>query len=66
MDLIARDGDYYAFVEVRTRRGQEFGTPEESITTAKKGPPWRAWRSAIFKSTPWKTRTGALIWSPSR
>jgi putative endonuclease len=36
MDIIARDGDYTVFVEVRTRRGQEFGTPEESITPAKK------------------------------
>jgi putative endonuclease len=36
MDIIARDGDYVAFVEVRTRRGQEFGTPEESVTPAKK------------------------------
>ena len=29
------DGDYLAFVEVRTRRGQAYGTPEESITPSK-------------------------------
>lgn len=36
IDIIARDGEYLVFVEVRTRKGSEFGTPEESITTAKK------------------------------
>jgi len=35
IDLIARDGDCLVFVEVRTRRKQDFGTPEESITAAK-------------------------------
>lgn len=36
IDIIARDKDYLVFVEVRTRRGSGFGTPEESITAAKK------------------------------
>jgi putative endonuclease len=36
IDIVARDGDAIVFVEVRTRRGQQFGTPEESITPAKK------------------------------
>lgn len=35
IDLVARDGDELVFVEVRTRRGAAFGTPEESITEAK-------------------------------
>ena len=35
IDLVARDGDDLAFVEVRTRRGQALGSPEESITLAK-------------------------------
>lgn len=35
IDLVARDGDDLAFVEVRTRRGQALGSPEESITGAK-------------------------------
>ncbi|MEA3459369.1 MAG: YraN family protein [Chloroflexota bacterium] len=35
MDIVAEDGDCLAFVEVRTRRGRELGTPEESITQAK-------------------------------
>ena len=35
MDLIARDGECLAFVEVRARRGRSCGTPEESITPPK-------------------------------
>ena len=35
MDIVAREGDCLAFVEVRTRRGRNYGTPEESVTRAK-------------------------------
>jgi putative endonuclease len=35
VDIVARDGETWVFVEVRTRRGRRFGTPEESITGAK-------------------------------
>ena len=35
IDIVARDGDAVVFVEVRTRRGGSFGTPEESITAGK-------------------------------
>jgi putative endonuclease len=35
LDLVARKGDQLVFVEVRTRRGAEAGTPEESVTAAK-------------------------------
>jgi putative endonuclease len=35
VDLVAQDGACLAFVEVRTRRGRAYGTPEESITAAK-------------------------------
>lgn len=37
MDLIAEDADGLAFVEVRMRRGQVMGTPEESLTPRKRG-----------------------------
>lgn len=35
-DLVARLGPQWVFVEVRTRRGSRFGTPEESITPRKR------------------------------
>jgi len=36
IDIIARQKDYLVFVEVRTKSNLDFGTPEESITPAKK------------------------------
>ena len=36
IDLVVRRGSLVAFVEVKTRRGQEFGTPFEAITGAKR------------------------------
>ncbi len=36
IDIIAQEGEQLVFVEVRTRRGLDFGTPEESITVSKK------------------------------
>jgi putative endonuclease len=36
IDIVARDGESVVFIEVRTKTGRGFGTPEESITTAKK------------------------------
>ena len=35
VDIVAKDGNQVVFVEVRTRSGGQFGTPEESITPAK-------------------------------
>jgi len=35
MDLVAEQRGVLVFVEVRTRRGSERGTPEESLTTRK-------------------------------
>jgi len=36
VDIVARDGDCLVFVEVRTKKSLEFGSPEESITPIKK------------------------------
>ena len=35
VDIVAQEGEELVFVEVRTRRGVEFGTPEEAVTAAK-------------------------------
>jgi putative endonuclease len=35
VDLVADDGGCLVFVEVRTRRGNLWGTPEQSVTRAK-------------------------------
>jgi len=35
VDIVAQEGDELVFVEVRTRRGAKYGTPEESVTAAK-------------------------------
>jgi len=36
IDIIARKGDVLVFVEVRSREDAGFGTPEESVTSAKR------------------------------
>jgi putative endonuclease len=36
VDIVARQSDVYHFFEVRTRRGREYGTPEESVTPTKR------------------------------
>ena len=36
IDIVARHKDSFVFIEVRTKKSQEFGSPEESITPAKK------------------------------
>jgi putative endonuclease len=35
VDLVAQKGDCLVFIEVRTRRGDAFGTPAESVTSQK-------------------------------
>ena len=35
IDVVTRRDEAWTFFEVRTRRGREFGTPEESLTPAK-------------------------------
>jgi len=37
IDIIAEHKDFLVFIEVRTKTSLEFGSPEESITLAKKG-----------------------------
>ena len=35
VDIVARHGDTFVFVEVKTRRGRAYGLPEEAITPTK-------------------------------
>jgi putative endonuclease len=35
IDIVARQGEYLVFIEVRTKTNRNFGSPEESITAAK-------------------------------
>ena len=58
IDIVAREAGELVFVEVRTRRSDTFGSPEESITSTKarrmaacahaylaeRGAPGRSWR----------------------
>ena len=36
VDIIAREGEFLVFVEVRTKNSRAFGSPEESVTKRKK------------------------------
>jgi putative endonuclease len=35
LDIVARDGDYLVFVEVKARQSGSFGDPEEAVTLQK-------------------------------
>ena len=37
IDIVAQDEECLVFVEVRTRKSSEFGTPEESLSRRKRG-----------------------------
>ncbi|MSQ27887.1 MAG: YraN family protein [Dehalococcoidia bacterium] len=37
LDIVAEEGEFLVFVEVRARRGRSFGSPEESIGPRKAG-----------------------------
>lgn len=58
LDIVARDGGTLVLVEVRTRRGEEYGSPEESLTDAKRarlaalGQAWLERQQRI--ETPWR------------
>jgi putative endonuclease len=44
IDIIARDSDDLVFVEVKTRRGNAYGLPEEAVT-------WRKQRTIVQVAT---------------
>jgi len=63
INIVAGDGDCLVFVEVRTKRSLEFGTPEESITPARCAG-WRRQPPATGRPTPTCRKSGALTSSP--
>lgn len=40
IDIICKDGDCYVFIEVKTRRGANFGAPVEAVTVRKQRQIW--------------------------
>ncbi len=55
IDLIAKKADEMVFVEVRTKRGEDFGTPEETINNKKLRKLWGNARAY----TAWKKWQGS-------
>lgn len=53
VDLVAEEGDCLVFVEVRTRRGDQWGTPEESVTKAKQAKLLRVAESYLDEHAAW-------------
>jgi putative endonuclease len=53
VDLVCRDGGVVCFVEVRTKRSEAMGTPEESIDRRKA-------RRVVAAATDWAVRHGGL------
>lgn len=64
IDIIARYQDYLVFIEVRTRRSLKFGSPEESITPAKKerliATAWHYQQSLDSPAPLWRIDTVAI------
>jgi len=48
IDIIARDGEVWAFVEVKARRSDAYGAPDEAITPAKRRKLLRAARAWLL------------------
>jgi putative endonuclease len=70
IDIVAADGDVFVFVEVKTRRGTLFGTPEESVTREKRR---RLQRTALAYlqahdrlDSPWRIDVIAIQGDPRR
>jgi putative endonuclease len=51
LDIVARDGDYLVFVEVKARQSGSFGEPEEAVTLQKQ-------HRLVIMATDYLTRSG--------
>ncbi len=69
IDLVTRCGETWVFVEVRTRRGRRFGTPEESITLRKRAHLIAAAQHYLqdhaLEGVPWRIDAVAVELSPA-
>lgn len=61
VDIVARRGPVWAFVEVRTRRGEGFGTPEESVTGRKRARIWAVAEQYMAEHNLWDTDGELLL-----
>jgi putative endonuclease len=68
VDIVAEHNDWLVFVEVRTRRGRELGTPEMSITTAKRDRLIRVAQGYLAENEPseldWRIDVVAVEFTP--
>jgi putative endonuclease len=59
IDVVARKGDVLVFVEVRSREDAGFGTPEESVTPAKR-------RRIVAAARRYLSKVPSSIWREAR
>ena len=57
IDIIARDGDYIVFVEVKARKDEKFGTPREAVNWHKQQTIVKCAKSWLFRNK----RTGVPV-----
>ncbi len=66
MDIVARDGEWLVFVEVRARRGSALGSPEESVTRRKQARLVRLAQQYLAECVwegPWRIDVLALLYA---
>ena len=51
LDIVAKDGEYFVFVEVKARQGDGFGAPEEAVNELKQ-------RKLVWMATDYLARHG--------
>jgi len=69
IDLVMQDGDIVVFIEVKTRTSDRFGTPEESVSAAKRKrllrAAWAFLQEREMIDTSWRIDVVAIEASPN-
>ncbi len=69
IDLVARDGETWVFVEVKARGGEDYGQPEEAVTPSKQARLLRAGQAYLAErglaDAAWRVDVVALVLAPS-